>query len=127
MHATSLVLTFDRALDSVSATRLDNYRITDSAGHRVRVKSVSYDSVANTVTIHPVGRLNIHHGYQFRVIGTGSDGVKGSDGSLIDGKSAGQADSDYTAVIDWRSLVLTGPARSLASHPRGPLAGRGHA
>ena len=108
----------------MSAQNAANYRIRDAAGRRIRVKSVKYDAANLTVTIRPTELINLHHAYKFRVIGTGSGGVKGADGSLLDGANTGQADSDYHAVLDWRELVLTGPARILAGHPEGPPAVR---
>jgi Bacterial Ig-like domain (group 3)/Beta-propeller repeat len=124
MRPTLLVLTFDRALDAASAQNAANYRISDSSGRLIRVKSVKYDAATRTVTVRPAELLNIHHSYSFRVNGTGQSGVKSADGSLLDGAGAGQADSDYHAVIDWRKLVLTGPAKKNGAHPKGPLAAR---
>ena len=48
---TSLVLTFDKALDPASAQDPLNYAITNSRGRSVRIASVVYDPSALTVTI----------------------------------------------------------------------------
>ncbi len=107
MHPTVLMLTFDQALDPTSAVNLSNYRITDPAGKRVKIASAVFNASANTVTLRPAERINLHHTYQLTVIGTGPSGVTSTLGLLLDGTDSGTADSDYHGMLTWRNVVLT--------------------
>ena len=44
MHPTVLVISFNDPLDPISAVNLSNYRITNPAGHLVRIKSAVFDA-----------------------------------------------------------------------------------
>ena len=72
MHPTVLVVSFNDPLDPISAVNLSNYRITNPAGHPVRIRSAVFDAATNTVTLRPADRINLHHTYRFEVIGTGA-------------------------------------------------------
>jgi Bacterial Ig-like domain (group 3) len=63
MHMQPMVLTvsFNEALDPVSAVNLRNYRITGPAGRSVRIRSAVFDAATNTVTLRPADRINLHH------------------------------------------------------------------
>ena len=61
MMPTTLVLTFDQALDPATAEDAHNYRIIGPHGRTIRVKSAVYDPTTLTVTLHPSRRINIHH------------------------------------------------------------------
>jgi hypothetical protein len=129
IHAqpTVLVLTFDRPLDPATAQDARNYRITDACGHPIGLLSVAYDPAAQAVTLFPSRRLNIHRQYHLTVIGTGSTGVRGADGKLLDGAGTGQSGSNYEAVINRATLVLPPTVSHLTGHPHGPLAARHNA
>jgi hypothetical protein len=118
MQPTTVMLTFDQALDPISAARLSNYRITDPAGHRVRIKSAVFDATTNTVTLRPAERINLHHTYHLKVIGTGPDGVRNTQGQLLDGIDSGTADSDYNGTLTWRNVVLTSVELKKYEHTR---------
>jgi hypothetical protein len=120
---TSIVLTFNAPLDPASAQDSKNYRITGPAGHLVGIKSVVYDAGLQTVTIHPSKLLNIHLTFHLVVNGTTATGVRGANGTLLDGAGTGMPGTDYRAVINLSSVVFTTPAHTnSAHHPRGPLA-----
>jgi CSLREA domain-containing protein len=117
MQPTVLVVTFNEALDPASAVNLRNYRITDPAGSSVRIRSAVFDAATNTVTLRPVDRINLHHTYQIRLVGTGTGGIRNTQGELLDGASTGSADGDYRGTLTWRNVVLT-PAEALKyGHP----------
>jgi hypothetical protein len=107
MQPTSLVLTFDQALDPASAVSLNNYRLVDPNGRSVRIRSAVFDAKTNTVTLRPADRINLHHTYHLTVIGTGPGGVRNAQGLLLDGTDAGTPDSDYKCSLTWRNVVLT--------------------
>jgi hypothetical protein len=105
MHPTTLVLTFDSALDERSAVNPLNYRITDWRNRPIGVKNVTYDSASRTVTIQPVHQLNVHYRYHLTVVGSSTTGVKGRDGASMDAATGGTFGSDYSASIDLSSLA----------------------
>ncbi len=102
---TTLVLTFDQALDPASAQNPLNYSITNSRGRSIRVASVVYDPSALTVTIAPAQRLNLHQLYRLTVNGTAPSGVTNTAGNLLDGALNGVPGSDYVAAVSGRSLA----------------------
>jgi parallel beta-helix repeat protein len=107
MQPTVLVVSFSEALDPASAVNLRNYRITDPCGQPVRIRSAVYDVHSNTVTLRPAHRINLHHRYYFMVVGTGPDGVRNTQGMLLDGADTGRPDSDYRCALTWRNVRLT--------------------
>lgn len=124
---TTLVLTFTSPLDPFSASNPNNYRITDTKGRPIAVLSATYDPIANTVTLKPAHRLDIHSIYHLRVLGTGPGALKELDGKLFAG--AGSPGTDYRSPINRSILVL--PANYMdknlypisvhaVAHPKGP-------
>jgi Bacterial Ig-like domain (group 3) len=109
MKPTVLVLTFDQALDAVSAENGKNYRIIGPDGKRIGVKSVVYDPATRAVTLRPKTRISIHHTYKLIVDGSTPHGVINTAGLLLDGADAGHADGDYRTSLTWRNLVLDPP------------------
>ena len=96
MQPTSLVLTFSTALDPASATDVSNYRITtlgghgrggSLVGHTTAIKKAIYDPSTFSVTLVPVGRLDIHNRYRLTVNGTSRTGVAKSVRALARRKS----------------------------------------
>jgi hypothetical protein len=100
-------VSFNDGLDLTSAVNLSNYEITDPAGRRVRVRSAVFDAATNTVTLLLAGRINLHHTYQFTVVGTGPSAVRNTQGVLLDGADTGTPGSNYNGTLDWRNVVLT--------------------
>jgi Bacterial Ig-like domain (group 3) len=107
MHPTVLVLSFDTALDSVSATNLQNYVLVGPEGNHIGFKSVSYDSSAHTVTLRPTVKINVHRTYRLTVIGQDSHGVCGVDHALLDGAGDGQPGTDFVTKVTWKNAVIT--------------------
>ena len=105
---TTLVLTFDKALDPASAQDPLNYTITNSQGHAIRIASIVYDPSALTVTLSPATRLNVHRSYHLTVIGTAPTGVTDTSGNLLDGALTGHPGSNYTATVTALDLVIPG-------------------
>ncbi len=111
---TTLVLTFDKALDPASAQDPLNYTITNSQGHSIRIASVVYNPSTLTVTISPAARLNIHRSYHLTVVGTAPTGVTDTSGNLLDGALTGQPGSNYVATVTATDLVIPGRSSSSA-------------
>ena len=105
---TTLVLTFDKALDSASAQNPLNYTLTNARGRSFRIASVTYNPSALTVTISPATRLNVHQSYHLTVIGTPPAGVTDTSGNLLDGDLTGEPGSDYLATVSASDLVIGG-------------------
>ena len=63
MMPTSIVLTFDQALEQATAENTHNYRITGPRGRAIRITSAMYDPKTETVTLRPSERINIHYKY----------------------------------------------------------------
>jgi streptogramin lyase len=107
---TTLVLTFDKALDPASASDPLNYTIANSHGHSVRIASIVYNPSTLTVTIAPAARLNLHRPYQLTVFGAGPSGLRDTSGNLLDGALTGQPGSNYFANVTITNLDLaSGP------------------
>ncbi len=106
MGQTSIVLTFDQALDAVTAEDAADYRITGPAGQTIAVRKAVYDPADLTVTLHPVDRVNVHKTYKLIVDGTSPHGLTNTSGQLLDGADRGSPDSNYDGLLTWRNLVL---------------------
>lgn len=61
MKPTTLVLTFDQALDSVTAADVKDYRIIGPGGRVIGIKRAVYDPATLTVRLHPKERINVHY------------------------------------------------------------------
>ncbi len=102
---TTLVLTFDQALDPATAEDVHNYRIVGLHGHRIKILRAVYDATLQTVTLHPAQRLSIHHHYRVTVIGTGLQGVSNTSGQQLDSVAGGRPGDDHLTLTG-RDLVL---------------------
>ncbi len=109
MMPTSLVMTFDQALDATTAQDDENYRIIGPAGRVIGIESAVYDPTTQTVTLHTRKRINIHYAYELIVDGTAPHGLTNTPGQLLDGADTGQPGSDDRASLTWRNLVLDPP------------------
>ncbi len=103
---TTLVLSFDEALDPATAEDVHNYRIVNPDGHRIKVRRAVYAPASLSVTLHFDERISVHHPYQVTVIGTGPEGVRNAQGRLLDGNDGGQPGADYHLTLTWKQLVL---------------------
>ena len=61
MMPTTIVLTFDQALDAITVEDAKDYRIIGPAGRTIAIKKAVYDAAALTLTLDPVERISIHH------------------------------------------------------------------
>ena len=121
---TVLVVTFTAVLDSASAQDLENYVIVGPSGRHIAIDSAVYDASAHTVTLRPSKKINLHHDYQFTIIGTGSHGVAGVDHTLLDGAYDGKAASNCVTTLNWKNVVLTPSAAKTALRGKPYRAGR---
>ncbi len=103
---TTVVLTFDQALDPATASDVRDYRVVGLGGRTIRVRRAVYDPVAHTVTLHFARRLSVHHRYSLTVIGTGPDGISSSIHQRLDSQQADQPGGDDRIDLTWRQLVL---------------------
>jgi hypothetical protein len=110
---TTLVLTFDAALDPATATDLRNYVLTGPAPSRavIPIAWACYDASHHSVTLRPAKRLNVHSWfrYQLTVRGSQAGGVADASGHLLDGTHDGQAGGDV--VLSVRGFGLGASAR----------------
>jgi DNA-binding beta-propeller fold protein YncE len=111
---TTLVIQFNEALDPARAQNVANYRIVGPDGVRIAIIKAMYDSAANTVTLSPKTRLDLHKIYSLTIIGTGSQGVCDRSGNLLDGTNSGVAGGNFVTRLTAANLVLT-------EVPGGPL------
>jgi streptogramin lyase len=107
---TTLVLTFDKALDPSSAQDPLDYTITNSQGHAIRIASVVYNPANFTVAIAPAARLNIHRSYRLTVTGTAPTGLTDTSGNLLDGALTGEPGSNYVTTVTATDLDIPGKA-----------------
>ncbi len=115
---TTLVLTFDKAINPARAQNPGNYKITDSRGHLIRIGSVHYDPSTLAVTISPASRLDLHRPYHLTVNGTPPDGLTDTSGNLLDGSLSGLPGSNYQATVTALDLVFPAKGRVQASRPQ---------
>jgi hypothetical protein len=121
---TTIVLTFDQALDPAAAQDVHNYRIVSEQGHHIKVRRAVYDAANQTVTLHLAQRLSIHHPYKLTVVGTGQQGLSNSQRELLDSVGNDQPGADYHLELTWRELVLGDVSRQFLIRyhilPKGP-------
>ena len=119
MMPTTLVLTFDQALDAITAENADDYRVIGPEGGVIGIESAVYDPATLSVTLHPRQRIDIHDTYTLIVDGTAQGGgLANIQGQLLDGADDGQPGSDYRGPLTWRNLVLDPPAPRFLIRPR---------
>lgn len=116
MMPTTVVLTFNQALDPSTAEDVHNYRIVGRDGHRVKVKRAVYDAAALTVTLHFDDRLSVHHPYMLTVIGAGTHGLSSVGGQPLDSAQAGEPGGDERLKLTSRDLVLGDVSREFLIH-----------
>jgi hypothetical protein len=105
---TRIALSFSEALDPARATDLRNYTLLDAGpdrrfgttdDHSIALRSATYDTTTNTVTLAPVRRLKLANPYQVIVRGSGTAGVTDLAGNLLDGDNNGSAGGDFILVF----------------------------
>jgi hypothetical protein len=105
MQRTVVVLTFSTALNVSAAQDTRNYVILDPSGRRIAIDSAVYNPGADTVTLRPHKRIDIHHVYGLTVIGARPGAITGADGSPLD--PAGVPGTNFVTRLSLRNLVLT--------------------
>jgi virginiamycin B lyase len=111
---TTLVLTFDKALDPATAQNPHNYKLTALDGRTIRIGSIVYDPARFTVTLAPARRLNLHQSYRLTVIGTPPTGVTDTSGNLLDGALTGMPGTNYVAIVTALDLHIPPKAKTSA-------------
>jgi streptogramin lyase len=111
---TTLVLTFDKALDPATAQDPRNYRLTQLNGRSIRIGSIVYDPSTFMVTLSPTRRLNLHQSYRLTVIGTPPTGVTDTSGILLDGALTGHPGSNFVTLVTALDLRITAKPKTLA-------------
>jgi type VI secretion system secreted protein VgrG len=117
MQLTRLVLHFSAPLDPARARDPHSYRIVGPGGRTIAVDSAVYDATAQTVTLHPHVRLDVHRRYILTAYGTGERALAGVSGARLDGTRAGRPGSDFATVVDRSVLVMPG---IIIARPRRP-------
>ena len=107
---TTVVVAFNQPLDPATADDAKDYRIIGPRRRVIRVKSAVYDAAANTVTLRPGQRINVHYRYTLVVEGAKVGGVANVQGLLLDGKYTGSPGSTYRAPLTWRKPCSTRPS-----------------
>jgi uncharacterized repeat protein (TIGR01451 family) len=109
LHPTTLVLKFDKPLDSGRAQNLDNYRLVKlgCSGRAIAIESATYDSATWTVTLRPAHRLYLHGHFRLTVVGTEPGGVTDTLGNLLDDEGPGHPGSSFVTILSAKNLVLT--------------------
>ncbi len=103
---TTLVLGFDSALDPASAQNVNNYRLVGRNGRSIRIDSATYDAASNTVVLRPRQRLMLFSRYGLTVVGTGTDGIRGTNGIPLGATGTGGTGSDFNTVVTRDNLVI---------------------
>ncbi len=120
---TTLVVTFNEPMDTTRAQTLTNYQLVMLRYIRgrhpsykvvrvIRLRLAVSNSSHQTVTLSPVGRLNIHQLYELTVRGTSPLGLTSTYGQYLDGKNNGQPGSNYATLILGYGAVPGGPLAS---------------
>jgi uncharacterized repeat protein (TIGR01451 family) len=118
---TTLVLTFDAALNASTAQNASNYTLTTAGPDgrfgtsddvTVPIKSVVYDSGAHTVTLTPKRMIPLTTPARLVVNGTAPNGITDTFGVLLDGDNNGTPGGNYVATFE-----------GLGSGPKGPQGG----
>ncbi len=112
---TSVVVTFNQALDPASAQNLANYQITlpgrtvhtrpghlttTRPGRSVVIKNAGYNAATHQVTLTLRTPLRRGTAYQFRVNGASGSGVESTSGASLNSPGKLKPGKDYQAVLD---------------------------
>jgi Right handed beta helix region len=111
---TLLVLTFSEPMDATRADNRANYRLAraspadrPAAKHdrAIPIRYARYNAASQTVTIRPIHRLPLRRTFLLTVVGTPPGGLTNTSGVFLDGAGTGQPGSDYTGIINRKSLA----------------------
>ncbi len=101
---TTVVLTFNQALDPARAQDASDYRMIDPKRRTIRVNSAVYNADTETMTSQPSQRINSHDIYTLIVDGTAPGGLENTTGQLLDGGDSGRPGSDFRTSLTWRNM-----------------------
>ncbi len=116
---TTYIVTFDSPLNVASAISTANYRLFEAGPDgklgtrddvRVPLRRPFYNAATNTVSIRTRRRVSLHRLVQFAINGSAPNGVRGTNGQLIDGNEDGQPGGNFIRVFKG-----VGPGRILIS------------
>jgi len=116
-QATSIVISFNDALEAASAETLSNYSLVGPAnkhgkgGHPISIGAAVYNAASNTLTLSLTQPWNLHQRWTLTINGTGPNGVKNTAGVLLDGAGDGGAGTNYVTTLTGKDLA--GNASSL--------------
>ncbi len=105
---TNLVLSFDEALDAVTASDLANYSLSapgfdgflgTADDFEVPIASVNYDEATQTVTLTPSVPLPWLQYFRLEVNGSEASGLQDTSGNLLDGDRDGVAGGSFGAIF----------------------------
>ncbi len=96
---TYLLLDLNSPLNSTSAEIAANYTIVGPGNQRIKVRLAIYDSVTDTVTLVPKGKLNLRQRYQLKVNGKTRTGLTNPAGALLDGADTGRPGSNFATSV----------------------------
>ncbi len=117
---TQLVLTFDKALDAVSASDRTAYTLIDPGRDRrfgtrddrtVRIVAARYDDALHQVTLSPAKRLYAFQQFQLVV---NAAKVRDASGNNLDGNGDGLPGGNYRSTFDG-SIIVPNPVQSSAA------------
>ena len=124
---TTIVLSFSGPLDPARARDVGNYVLTGPApsARAIPIVGAGYDPTANTVTLHPAHRLDVHPRFRYTLVVRGSapGGLAGPTGVPLDGAGTGRPGGDYIVTFSGFGPPPT-PSRSTVP-PSQPLASAG--
>jgi hypothetical protein len=112
---TSLVISFNAALDPAPAQKASNYLIVGPGGKRIRVRSAIYNSATDAVTLVLAQRLNLTKTYRLTINGTAPSGLTDTDGLLLDGAGTGEPGSNFVTSITRGNLAGSASQRPVAA------------
>jgi hypothetical protein len=121
MQPTILVVSFSGALDPALAQDVNDYAIVPEGG-RIRARNAApipvsralYNPAAETVTLYPSRRLDVHKRYVLTVGGTAPGGLTKLPGGFRNGAGVSQSGTSFQTVIG-RSTLAGTAAKALAS------------
>ncbi len=90
-RSTIVVITFTGPLERKSAQNLSNYVVVGPTGHRIKVRSASYNSAKHSVTLVLGKRLFLGQTDRLTINGTTRLGIRSPAGLLLDGAENGAA------------------------------------
>jgi hypothetical protein len=111
---TLLVLTFSEPMDATRADNRGNYRLVwaspaqrQGAKHDrpIPIRYAQYNAANQTVTIRPIQRLPLRRTFLLTVVGTPPGGLTCTSGIFLLGAGTGQPGSDYTGIVNRKSLA----------------------